>query len=158
MRKIINVEKAEQISKKLRHKGKRIVLAGGVFDILHVGHIKFLEAAKRQGDFLIVLLESDESVRISKGKKRPVNNQKDRAIILSALASVDFVVILNGVLKNKTYDKIIKQISPKILTTTAKDPGIKHKIRQAKLTGAKLIEVMKKMPNKSTSQIINSLK
>ena len=63
----------------------KIVLVGGCFDILHLGHVVFLEKAKKEGDVLVVLLESDEKVRFLKGKGRPVHTQSERAEILSAL-------------------------------------------------------------------------
>lgn len=151
--KILNLNRAIRISKILKRKNKNIVLVGGVFDILHLGHIRFLEHAKREGDFLFVLLESDESVRKSKGQKRPINSQKDRAQVLAALQAVDFVIILKGLLKNKDYDKIVKLINPTVLATTAKDPNIVHKVRQAKLTGAKVKVVLRRLKNKSTSKL-----
>ena len=73
---------------------KITVLAGGCFDVLHPGHIVFLEKAKKAGDYLVVLLESDKKIRKLKGKGRPVHSQKERAEILSALKSVDSVVCL----------------------------------------------------------------
>jgi rfaE bifunctional protein nucleotidyltransferase chain/domain len=73
---------------------RRIVLTGGCFDILHIGHVRFLSEAKRMGDYLVVLLESDKKVKDLKGKKRPVFIQEERAEMLSALGSVDLVVLL----------------------------------------------------------------
>lgn len=158
MGKIITIKQAIEISKDLKRKNKIAVLVGGAFDLLHVGHVKFLEEAKKQGDFLFVLLESDKSIRKLKGNLRPLNSQKDRALILSSINYVDFVIKLKGILQNKEYDKIIQKLLPRVLATTAKDLNIEHKKRQAKLTGAKVIEVIKRIPNKSTSKIIDSLK
>jgi len=73
--------------------GKRIVWTNGCFDIIHVGHIKYLENAAAQGDVLIVGLNSDESVRALKGEGRPKNPEEERGVVLSAFACVDYVVV-----------------------------------------------------------------
>lgn len=72
---------------------RRLVVTNGCFDILHAGHVNYLEAARSQGDLLLVGLNSDASVRTLKGPTRPVNTQDDRAVVLAALAAVDAVVI-----------------------------------------------------------------
>lgn len=154
MSKIINTNQAIEISRKLKNEGKTIVLAGGIFDILHLGHVEFLQAAKKRGDFLFVLLESDKAAKKFKGKDRPFNNQKERADILSALKAVDYVVMLSGVLKNKDYDKIVGLISPVILAITQNDPNKKHKDRQGKLFGIKVVSVIKRVKGKSTTEIL----
>ena len=158
MNRIINVEKAAKISKKLKTEGKIIILAGGVFDILHIGHIKFLEAAKKRGDVLFVLLESDENVKKIKGKDRPINSQTDRALILSALKFVDYVVILNEMKTNKDYDNLIIKIKPDIIATTKKSPQEIHNIRQAKLVNAKVALVINRISDKSTTRLANIIK
>lgn len=91
--KIKTVEEIEKIAKRLRKKGKIIVATNGCFDLLHVAHINLFENAKRLGDYLIVLLNSDDSVKRIKGEKRPIIPQDQRAKVISALASVDYVVI-----------------------------------------------------------------
>lgn len=83
------------IVKELKVQGKKIVTLNGAFDILHVGHLKILEEAKKQGDALIVGLNSDASVKMNKGSGRPMNNEQDRATMLGALEYVDYVVIFN---------------------------------------------------------------
>ena len=160
MNKIINTEEAINIAKKLREQNKSIVLAGGCFDILHVGHIAFLEKAKKYGDSLFVLLESDKSVKDKKGPGRPINSQKERAIILSALRFVDYIVMLPYIAENEKYDKIVGTIKPLYLATTDKDPYVYHKKRQAKQIGAKVVFVGKIISDKSTTRlakIINEL-
>lgn len=154
MNKIVNVQKSIKIAIDLRKKKKKIVLVGGVFDILHLGHVKFLEKAKREGDSLFLLLESDDAVKKRKGKGRPMNLQKDRAQVLAALEAVDFVIILKGLLKHKDYDRIVRLILPDVLATTAKDPNIVHKVRQGKLIGAKVKIVLRRLKNKSTSKLL----
>ncbi len=78
---------------KARQTGKKIVTTNGCFDILHVGHIRYLQQAKQQGDILIVAINSDDSVRILKGDTRPLVSQNERAEILAALECVDYVMI-----------------------------------------------------------------
>ncbi len=95
IKKIITVEEIEERALQLKREGKVVVTCNGAFDILHIGHIKFLEEAKQKGDVLIVGLNTDESVRNNKGPDRPVNNETNRAEFLAALVSVDYVVIFN---------------------------------------------------------------
>tara|TARA_Y100000310_G_C20434287_1_gene692974 strand:+ start:348 stop:812 length:465 start_codon:yes stop_codon:yes gene_type:complete len=95
MNKIKTKEEIEEISKNLIQKNKKIVTCNGCFDILHIGHIKFLKEAKKQGDVLIIGLNSDSSVKQNKGPKRPINNEDDRAEVLAALEMVDYITIFN---------------------------------------------------------------
>ena len=152
MSKILNAEKAIKISKQLREKNKRIVLAGGCFDILHIGHVKFLENAKKLGDVLFVLLESDESVKKLKGKNRPINQQKERAGVLRALETVGHVVLLKNMKTDNDYDSLITQIKPHIIATTQNDPYKKHKERQANLINGKVAYVIQRIKSKSTTK------
>src|SRR6266705_2665361 len=91
--KIVRLEELEQRANKLRAAGKKIVATNGCFDLLHVGHICYLNAARALGDALIVGINGDQSVRELKGAGRPVNNQNDRAEIIAALKCVDLVTI-----------------------------------------------------------------
>lgn len=84
-----------KIVKGLRRKGKKIVTCNGTFDLFHVGHLFFLSQAKKQGDVLIVGLNSDRSVKLNKGPNRPLIDQGHRATMLSGLQCVDYVVIFN---------------------------------------------------------------
>jgi D-beta-D-heptose 7-phosphate kinase / D-beta-D-heptose 1-phosphate adenosyltransferase len=95
----------------LKNKSKKIIFTNGCFDILHIGHIKYLEEAKSFGDILIIGLNSDQSIKNIKGDKRPINNQNDRACILAALEVVDYLVIFDEV----TPLELIKLINPDIL-------------------------------------------
>ena len=97
--------------KSLRQKKKKVVFTNGCFDILHAGHASYLAKAKSLGDILVIGLNSDSSVKKLKGKLRPVVSQKNRAIVLSALWAVDFVVMFNEL----TPIKIIKAIRPDVL-------------------------------------------
>lgn len=82
-----------QIVKRLKSQGKKIVTTNGAFDILHVGHIKSFEKAKKFGDFLIVGVNTDDSVRRYKGPKRPINKENDRVYLVAALAVVDYITL-----------------------------------------------------------------
>ncbi|MFC1769012.1 adenylyltransferase/cytidyltransferase family protein [Nanoarchaeota archaeon] len=88
-------EEIIKIVKNLKGEGKTVVGCSGAFDILHVGHIKYLREAKAQGDVLIVFLNSDSSIKSYKSEDRPLNNENDRAEVLSALSIVDYVVVFN---------------------------------------------------------------
>lgn len=153
MSKILNAQKAIRISRQLREKNKRIVLAGGCFDILHMGHVKFLENAKKLGDVLFVLLESDESVKKLKGRDRPINQQEERAGVLEALETVNHVVLLKNMKTDNDYDNLITQIKPHIIATTQNDPYKKHKERQAKLIKGKVAYVIRRIKSKSTTKL-----
>lgn len=100
-----------KISKKLRADNKKIVFTNGCFDIIHAGHILYLEEARSLGDVLVIGLNSDKSVKRLKGKDRPINSVEDRALVLSALSMVDYVVVF----EEDTPYKLIKNIKPDIL-------------------------------------------
>ena len=91
-------------------KGKKIVFTNGCFDIIHVGHIRYLTAAKSFGDVLIVGLNTDESVRKLKGESRPVNNQDDRAEVLLGMKAVDHVIFFG----EQTAENLISELKPDI--------------------------------------------
>ena len=151
MNKIINVKDAIELARKLNKENRKIVITGGCFDILHIGHIKLFDESKKKGDFLFVLLENDNSVRKLKGEGRPINPQIERAEVLASLSSVDFVVLLNDMGKNEDYDNLIYDLKPSTITTTKDDPQGIHNERQAKKIGAKVLYVNKRVNNKSTS-------
>src|SRR3989344_6340705 len=137
---------------------KKVVLAGGCFDVLHPGHIIFLEKAKKIGDYLVVLLESDQKVRLIKGAGRPIHSQKDRARILKAVRFVDEVVMLPYLESDKAYDEVVNRIKPDIIATTSGDKNLHHYQRSAKAAKAKLIFVTKLIGDYSTSRILNHRK
>ena len=102
-----------------RAAGKRIVFTNGVFDILHPGHLRYLQAARRHGDLLIVGLNSDASVRRNKGPERHINPESDRAEVLEALACVDAVSIFD----DETPADIIRRVQPDVLVKGADWPA-----------------------------------
>ena len=99
------------IIKKVKAERKKIVFTNGCFDLLHVGHIRYLAQAKKLGDFLIIGLNSDSSVKELKGEDRPINSFEDRATLLSAIESVDSVIMF----EEQTPENLIKDIVPDIL-------------------------------------------
>ncbi|MDD5282201.1 MAG: D-glycero-beta-D-manno-heptose 1-phosphate adenylyltransferase [Candidatus Omnitrophica bacterium] len=101
--------------KRLKKNGKRIVFTNGCFDILHYGHAKYLQDAKAKGDYLVVAVNSDSSVRRIKAKNRPVVGQADRLKVIAALGCVDFVVLFN----EDNPLKVIKALKPDILVKGA---------------------------------------
>ncbi|MDD5660497.1 MAG: D-glycero-beta-D-manno-heptose 1-phosphate adenylyltransferase [Candidatus Omnitrophica bacterium] len=138
---------------KLRRKGNRIVFTNGCFDILHYGHVKYLEDAKLKGDYLIVALNSDLSIKKIKAKGRPVIRQMDRLKTVAALESVDFVILFN----EDNPLKLIKALKPDVLIKGA--DWSKNKIIGADFVesyGGKVLTV-NLVKNRSTSAIIDKI-
>lgn len=156
MSKIVIHSKLKKVINNLPEK-KRIVLTGGCFDILHLGHVEYLEKARAKGDYLVVLLESDQKIRQLKGKGRPIHNVQARAKILSALETVDLVVILPDITRNEMYDNISKVINPYIIATSENDQNLHHKQRIARMVGAKLKVVNKEIKGLSSTKLIKQL-
>ncbi len=105
-------DEIEKLLSPLKKQGQKIVFTNGCFDLLHVGHTRYLKQAKSLGDFLVVGVNSDASVKKLKGPTRPLQNEKDRAEILSSLLAVDFVLIFN----EETPLNLIQTVKPDILT------------------------------------------
>ncbi|MBP9719488.1 MAG: adenylyltransferase/cytidyltransferase family protein [Candidatus Levybacteria bacterium] len=156
MNKILNIDKAVQVSKVVRDTGGKLVLAGGCFDILHVGHIQFFERAKKFGDHLMLLIESDETVKRLKGVNRPINSQKNRARVLTALSTVDSVCLLPSISTNKAYESLVLRLKPAIIATTTGDLFQKQKEKQAKSVDGKVIRI-KNLKDHSTTRIAQLL-
>lgn len=130
---------------------KTIILVGGCFDLIHPGHITFLSEAKKLGDILVVLLESDEA--ILNLKKKLFHNQRDRELILQSLRMVDIVIPLHGILKDQDYYTIVKKIKPDIIAITENDRQISNKMRQAKEIGAEVKIVTKRILGYSSTDL-----
>ena len=107
---LLTLETLQKVVEELKSQGKTIVFANGCFDILHVGHIRYLKSARDLGDVLIVGLNSDTSVKRIKGKQRPVTPLKERAEILSQLPFVDFIVVFD----EPTADNVLATLKPHI--------------------------------------------
>jgi D-glycero-beta-D-manno-heptose 1-phosphate adenylyltransferase len=110
MGKRLTIEALRPVVEKLKQVGETIVFANGCFDLLHVGHIRYLEGARRLGDVLIVGLNSDDSVRQLKGLGRPLMPEEERAEILAAISFVDYIVIFD----EPTVERLLLQIQPDI--------------------------------------------
>lgn len=137
------------ISMELRARGKKIIFSNGCFDILHSGHVRYLETAKSYGDILILGLNSDRSVATLKGKNRPINTELDRAYILAALEVVDYVVIFD----EDTPYELIKTIKPNILVK-----GGDYESKD--IAGADIadeLKLVKFVDGKSTTETINKI-
>jgi rfaE bifunctional protein nucleotidyltransferase chain/domain len=136
------------------YNGKSIVLTNGCFDLLHVGHIRYLAAAKKLGDILVVGLNSDASVKTLKGAGRPINSEADRAEVLSALAMVDHVIIF----PEKRATRLVRELRPQVYakggdyTVESLDP---EEVAALQEVGAR-IEILPLTPGKSTTNLINA--
>jgi rfaE bifunctional protein nucleotidyltransferase chain/domain len=108
--KIKTLEEFTQIREQLRQGGQKLVFTNGCFDILHVGHIRYLSQARALGDVLVVALNSDHSVRENKGEGRPIVPQNERAEVLSALACVDYVFVFDEVTPQHVIDTIVPDV------------------------------------------------
>lgn len=138
----------------LRRKRKKIVFTNGCFDILHYGHISYLQKAKKNNRVLVVGLNSDASVRKIKGRGRPISKQRERAAVLAALECVDFVTIFN----QDTPYNLIKKIVPDVLIKGAdwKNKGVVG-ADIVKENGGR-VELVRYLPNYSTTKIIKKIK
>lgn len=112
MQRIIDIKEISQILEPLKAQGKKIVATNGCFDILHVGHSRYLNESKKLGDILVLGLNSDSSVKELKGESRPINNQQDRAELLAELMAVDYVVIFDEL----TATNFLKAVKPDYYT------------------------------------------
>ena len=139
---------------KLREEDKTIVTTNGCFDILHVGHVRYLEKTKSFADVLIVALNSDKSVKSIKGDSRPINNENDRAEVLSGLKSVDYVVLFD---EDSPIDLLL-EIKPDVYTKGA-DYTIET-LPEAKpiMEAGGRIEFISFVEGKSTTSIIEKMK
>ena len=139
--------------KEIRQGGKKIVFTNGCFDILHVGHVRYLTTAKSFGDILIVGLNTDESVKKLKGENRPINNEKDRAEVLLGLKAVDYVVLFG----ERTAENLVSEIRPDVYVKGA-DYTV-DKIPEAKIVKSYggQIELVKFVDGHSTTNIIRKI-
>jgi rfaE bifunctional protein nucleotidyltransferase chain/domain len=147
--KIINRKKLNNLVLKYKKQGKKIVFTNGCFDIVHIGHLRYLAGAKKMGDILIVGLNSDKSVsRIKPG--RPIIQEKQRAEVLSALYMIDYITIFD----EETPYKLIKQIKPDVLVKGAD-------WKKEEIVGRDIAKDVRTIPfvrGISTSEIINKIK
>lgn len=157
------LRRPQKIIKSLKDEGKTTGLVIGCFDVLHLGHIRLFRDAKKRVDFLVVGLENDKSIRLTKGKSSPLNKFRGRSEILSELVSVDLIFKIKNVVKHSNkgavavYDKIVMELKPHFfITNPAADKYWKSKKKNAKKAGVKLL-LLKREPLDSSSRIIQKL-
>lgn len=131
------------------------VLIGGCFDIVHIGHIRFLKAAKERGDALVIALESDEFIRQRKHRE-PFHTQVERAEILSSIGVVDQIILLPLMENEKDYDALVERVKPSIIAITEGDLQESNKRRMAEKHGAELAVVSSHVSHKSSSLILDT--
>lgn len=154
MKKVITLKQAEKTANQLKSQGKCVVLGGGCFDILHKGHLVFVKNAKKKGDALFVLLESDRNVRRLKGKGRPINSQKKRASALAQIPDVDFVILLPEMRLDTDYFELTRKLKPHIIAMTEGDARAGEKEVQAKNVGGSAVMVTKYLADYSTTKTL----
>jgi rfaE bifunctional protein nucleotidyltransferase chain/domain len=153
--KILSLSQLSERANEIRQAGQRLVLTNGCFDLLHVGHIRYLQEARELGDFLVVAVNGDESVRALKGAGRPLNTEEDRAEILAALECVDFVTIFPA----RRVTAVIEALRPAIYvkggdyTMESLDS---EEVAALKSVGAE-IKTLPLVPGKSTSSLIGRM-
>ena len=108
--KIVPRHELRALLREARQAGKRVVLANGCFDTLHVGHIRYLEGARREGDILVVAVNSDSSLRHLKGTGRPILNEQARAQLVAAIRAVDFVLVFS----EPNVEKLLEEFLPDV--------------------------------------------
>jgi rfaE bifunctional protein nucleotidyltransferase chain/domain len=151
--KTIERQQAAGLAVQLKKQHQVVVLTNGCFDILHVGHVRYLRAARELGDCLIVGLNSDASVQRLKGSNRPVNQQEDRAEVLGGLAAVDYVVIFD----EPTAEALVKEIQPDIYVKGG-DYAVQQ-LPEAKIVagyGGKTV-LIPEVPGRSTTDLIRKI-
>jgi FAD synthetase len=156
IKKIILYKTYTEQTKPKQKRSPGVVLVGGCFDILHIGHIRFLSSAKKGAKQLIVLLESDARVQQLKGPSRPYFSQKERAEMLASLSFVDLVILLPASIEDKDYENLTSLIKPETVAMTQHDINLDKKKSQATSSGAK-IKIVGLIHTASTSKVANLL-
>ena len=151
-KKIVSATELAAAREALAAAGKKLVFTNGCFDLLHVGHVRYLQAARALGDALVVAINGDDSVRALKGPTRPLNNQDDRAEVIAALECVDFVTIFPGVRMTPLFAAVRPQIYAKggDYTVESLDNEERTTIQS---TGA-VIHILPLVPGRSTTNIL----
>jgi D-glycero-beta-D-manno-heptose 1-phosphate adenylyltransferase len=139
-------------------KGLGLVVVTGVFDLLHIGHLRFLEAARRLGGSLAVGVEDDERVRRWKGPERPIQSQEDRCDLLKALRVVDQVFLISGERVDPNYYvELLRPLGARYLAVTADDPFLAEKRASMSQIGVEVVVVTPRIENYSTSRLVRLL-
>lgn len=150
---IINRQDLARVVADFHAKSKRVVATNGCFDILHVGHVRYLEEARKLGDILIVGINSDESVKKLKGNNRPINNETDRAEVLAGLRCVDYVTIFG----EPTADEFLKATKPNVYAKGGDyTPESLPETPVVTALGAKIV-ILNLIPGKSTTALLTRM-
>ncbi|MCX6967268.1 MAG: adenylyltransferase/cytidyltransferase family protein [Verrucomicrobia bacterium] len=150
--KIVTAAELAQVRDAFAAQGKKLVFTNGCFDLLHVGHVRYLQAARALGDALAVAVNGDASVRALKGPTRPVNPENDRAEVLAALGCVDYVVLFPGMRMTPLYETVRPQIYAKGGDYT---PDTLDKEERAAIDAAgSEIHIIPLVPGRSTTNIL----
>ncbi|MBI3955237.1 adenylyltransferase/cytidyltransferase family protein [Candidatus Gottesmanbacteria bacterium] len=150
--KIFRFSEIDKLLSKMKKECPLIVLVGGCFDIVHIGHIKFLTAVKRSQSCLIVILENDAKVKKLKGTTRPSFTQLERAEVMASLSVVDFVILLPEMKSDRDYQELVVKLSPNFIGATEDDPLLKIKKSLADTIGDEII-IVPKVEMHSTTKI-----
>ena len=153
-KRLLSGTEAAELAARIRARGGRVVFTNGVFDLLHPGHVRYLQDARRLGDALLVGLNSDASVRANKGPGRPINPEGDRAEILLALECVDAVAIF----EEETPHEIISRIQPDVLVKGSDwgpDNIVGRDVVEAR--GGRVVR-MDLAPGYSTTELVNKVR
>ncbi len=153
MGKVVTQDNIVKIVRDGQKNGKTYVVTNGCFDILHVGHVRYLQSTKKLADYSIVMLNSDSSVKLIKGDSRPINNQNDRAEILSALSCVDYVVLF----EERSPANLLEKIKPDIYTKGADYTLETLPEREIVERNGIKVEFIEFVQGKSTTNIINKI-
>ncbi len=151
MGELVSQEQIIEIVRKGQQDGKTFAATNGCFDILHVGHVRYLKKTKSLADYSIVMLNSDKSVKLIKGKDRPINCEEDRAEILNALSSVDYVVLF----EERSPANLLEAIKPDIYTKGADYTLDTLPERDIVLRNNIKVEFIEFVKGKSTTNVIN---
>ncbi len=151
--KLANWEDALRLRRKARAEGRRVIFTNGVFDILHRGHVEYLQKSRDMGDLLIVGLNSDASVKRIKGPSRPINPQEDRAVVLAALACVDCVVVFD----EDTPQRLIELLVPDVLVKGADWKAEEIVGSDVVLRNGGRVETVDLVPGRSTTGLIKRI-
>lgn len=153
MGQIISQDEIVKIVREGQRNGKTYAATNGCFDILHVGHVRYLQKTKSLADYSIVMLNSDKSVKLIKGDSRPINNQDDRAEILTALSCIDYVVLF----EEKSPASLLEKIKPDIYTKGADYTLETLPEREIVERNGIRVEFIDFVQGKSTTNIINKI-
>jgi rfaE bifunctional protein nucleotidyltransferase chain/domain len=153
--KIKTNQEIKKIAEELHNQGKKIVTTNGAFDLFHIGHLRTLEFSKKQGDILIVCINSDSSIKKYKSEKRPIINEKYRAEIVAAICFVDYVTIFT----EQTSVKILGEIKPNIHVKGSeyKENMIEREVIEKNKGKVVFIDRVELSENSSTSKIIDKI-